>query len=363
MCAADAAGAPAAGSSIRYAHSCLAPRCGPKYGHAEACRVAAGPSRAPRPSASSVRRLRCLTAIRPGTHCIAPKPAVDGDNWASGIEDEYFAYSPAASGTCRVSATQRDTIITVYNECGRWGARQPLAFQNSEVRPPSVSWACTQGSKYHLFWNAEYAPGRHSFFVSHSSAGGARPAASQQPSLPSLLAHARAGGGRPPLEEATQSGGPSRVATEDAAAGLLLAKCAIIGVLFVSLLCGARLASRRCRRSKYREVSATELQTAKYAVSSSYVNAMATARDPEADPLARHKAFIDMARGFGVSEDEIARAETSLADLQSRVQSVERPPEGAEGGDTASGGGFSLMPPVVPSAGSPRPILEAAGGD
>ena len=90
---------------------------------------------------------------------------------------------------------------------------------------------------------------------------------------------------------------------------------------------------------------------------------MATARDPEADPLARHKAFIDMARGFGVSEDEIARAETSLADLQASVQSVERPPEGAEGGATASGGGFSLMPPVVPSAGSPRPILEAAGGD
>mmetsp|Transcript_45131 Transcript_45131/g.149618 ORF Transcript_45131/g.149618 Transcript_45131/m.149618 type:complete len:263 (-) Transcript_45131:520-1308(-) len=58
MCAADAAGAPAAGSSIRYAHSCLAPRCGPKHGHAEACRVAAGPSRAPRPSASSVRRLQ-----------------------------------------------------------------------------------------------------------------------------------------------------------------------------------------------------------------------------------------------------------------------------------------------------------------
>mmetsp|Transcript_16077 Transcript_16077/g.50804 ORF Transcript_16077/g.50804 Transcript_16077/m.50804 type:complete len:334 (+) Transcript_16077:227-1228(+) len=333
MCAADAAEAPAAGSFIRYAHS-------------------------------------CLTAIRPGTHCIAPKPAVDGDNWASGIEDEYFAYSPSASGTCRVSTKQRDTIITVYNECGRWGARQPLAFQNSEVRPPSVSWACTQGSKYHLFWNAEYAPGRHSFSVSvsHSPAGGARPAAPQQPSLPSLLAHARAGGGRPPLEEVTQrkgkgASGPSRLATEDAAAGLLLAKCAIIGVLLVSLLCGARLASRRCRRSKYREVSATELQTAQYAVSSSYVNAMAMARDPEAGPLARHKAFIDMARGFGVSEDEIARAETSLADLQSHVESVERPPEGAEGGDTASGGGFSLMPPVVPSAGSPRPILEAAGGD
>ena len=35
MCAADAAGAPAAGSSIRYAHSCLAPRCGPNHGHAE----------------------------------------------------------------------------------------------------------------------------------------------------------------------------------------------------------------------------------------------------------------------------------------------------------------------------------------
>lgn len=107
-------------------------------------------SRAPRPSASSVRRLRCLTAIRPGTHCIAPKPAVDGDNWASGIEDEYFAYSPAASGTCRVSATQRDTIITVYNECGRWGARQPLAFQNSEVscshpRLPEI--ACDAGDE------------------------------------------------------------------------------------------------------------------------------------------------------------------------------------------------------------------------
>ena len=87
----------------------------------------------------------CKAAIKQGSHCMAPKAAIAGENAASGVEDEFFAYKPAASGTCHVSATRKDTIITVYAECGRWGARAPLAFQNSETRVPDVSFPCDEG--------------------------------------------------------------------------------------------------------------------------------------------------------------------------------------------------------------------------
>jgi hypothetical protein len=84
-----------------------------------------------------------------------------------------------------VSASKRDTIITVYAQCGVWGARKPLAFQNSETRPPSVSFACVAGESYTLFWNAEYTPGRHPFSVSLTP--GAVPTGAQAADPPSLL--------------------------------------------------------------------------------------------------------------------------------------------------------------------------------
>ena len=48
----------------------------------------------------------------------------------------------------------------------RFGAQSPLGFANSENgRTATVSFACTAGTSYFLFWNAEYIPGRHSFSI------------------------------------------------------------------------------------------------------------------------------------------------------------------------------------------------------
>ena len=73
---------------------------------------------------------------------------------------------------CRVSSTPRDTLIAVYATCSRVGAQEPLGFSNSEGHTATVDFPCVAGREYHLFWNAEYMPGRHAFTLSERCDGG-----------------------------------------------------------------------------------------------------------------------------------------------------------------------------------------------
>lgn len=109
------------------------------------------------------------------SHCAVPKPARFGVNWASGVSDEYYLYTAtqfAKGGRCQVISTKSDTLLAVYAACGRFGALHPLGFANSEGgRHADVSFDCTAGSSYYIFWNAEYAPGRHPFSVNEFCQG------------------------------------------------------------------------------------------------------------------------------------------------------------------------------------------------
>ena len=60
----------------------------------------------------------------------------------------------------------------MYGGCSRFGAQTPLGFANSENgRTATVSFPCTAGSSYYLFWNAEYMPGRFPFTISEVCSG------------------------------------------------------------------------------------------------------------------------------------------------------------------------------------------------
>ena len=99
-----------------------------------------------------------------------------GANWASGVLDEHFKYTATQyshGGRCTVSSVKRDTLVAVYATCARFGAQTPLGFANSEGgRTATVSFPCTAGTSYDIFWNAEYMPGRFSFTISESCGGG-----------------------------------------------------------------------------------------------------------------------------------------------------------------------------------------------
>jgi len=111
----------------------------------------------------------CQERVKAGSHCQAALPATGGNNVASGVDDEFFAFTATQylkGGVCKVATTKRDTLIAVYGDCSRVGAQDPLAFSNSEGHLASVEWPCVAGSVYYLFWNAEYLPGKHSFSIS-----------------------------------------------------------------------------------------------------------------------------------------------------------------------------------------------------
>ena len=118
----------------------------------------------------------CRASIQPGSHCAVAKPAHSGVNYASGVLDETFKYTAreyARGGKCTVSSTKRDTLVAVYALCARFGAQSPLGFANSEGgRTATVSFPCTAGTSYYLFWNAEYMPGRFSFSVTEACGAG-----------------------------------------------------------------------------------------------------------------------------------------------------------------------------------------------
>lgn len=117
----------------------------------------------------------CRDKTRRGATCRAPLRASTGTNYASGKADEFFVWQPGAyreGGVCRVSSTTRDTLIAVYATCSRVGAQEPLGFSNSEGHTATVDFPCVAGREYHLFWNAEYMPGRHAFTLSERCDGG-----------------------------------------------------------------------------------------------------------------------------------------------------------------------------------------------
>lgn len=118
----------------------------------------------------------CRAAVAPGSHCKLAKPAHSGTNWASGVVDEQFSFTASSysrGGRCTVSSTKRDTLLAVYSTCSRFGAQSPLGFANSENgRQATVTFPCTAGTTYYLFWNAEYMPGRFPFSVSEQCSGG-----------------------------------------------------------------------------------------------------------------------------------------------------------------------------------------------
>ena len=105
----------------------------------------------------------CRAAIAPASHCRVAKAAHAGVNWASGVVDEHFRFvatSYSRGGRCTVSSTKRDTLLAVYATCARFGSQSALGFANSEGgRTATVSFPCTAGESYYLFWNAEYMPG------------------------------------------------------------------------------------------------------------------------------------------------------------------------------------------------------------
>jgi len=118
----------------------------------------------------------CRAAVSAGSHCLVGKPAHMGTNWASGVLDEHFKYTASQysrGGRCTVSSIKRDTLVAVYSLCARFGSQAPLGFANSEGgRTATVSFPCSAGSSYDIFWNAEYVPGRFSFTISEACGGG-----------------------------------------------------------------------------------------------------------------------------------------------------------------------------------------------
>ena len=118
----------------------------------------------------------CRAAIGPGSHCRVAKPAHQGTNWASGVIDEHFHYQASAfskGGKCTIGATKRDTLLAVYASCARFGSQSPVGFANSEGgRTATVSFPCTAGTSYYIFWNAEYMPGRFPFTITEACGGG-----------------------------------------------------------------------------------------------------------------------------------------------------------------------------------------------
>ena len=114
----------------------------------------------------------CRAALRDGSHCAKPKRARRGpaSNYASGLADEFFEYVPSTTAQqCTVSASHRGLVMVVYQTCGRFGPKQPLAFANSERRNDvSVRFPCTSAAPILIYWNAEYAPGRFAFSVTDS---------------------------------------------------------------------------------------------------------------------------------------------------------------------------------------------------
>jgi len=111
----------------------------------------------------------CKSKTKVGSSCRIPKSASLGTNMASGVDDEYYVYQASqfsSGGICKVGSSKRDTLIAVYGSCNRVGAQQPLAFSNSEGHLAQVEFPCQAGSKYYLFWNAEYIPGAHTFSIS-----------------------------------------------------------------------------------------------------------------------------------------------------------------------------------------------------
>ena len=117
----------------------------------------------------------CRAAVVPASHCAVAKPSHMGSNWASGVLDEYFKYTASQymrGGKCTVGSTKRDTLLAVYATCARFGAQSPLGFANSEGHTAYVSFPCTAGTTYYIFWNSEYVPGRFSFTISEACGGG-----------------------------------------------------------------------------------------------------------------------------------------------------------------------------------------------
>ena len=108
----------------------------------------------------------CRQRIKAGSNCKVALPAKMGSNSASGVDDEFFVFTPSTGGSCRVGTTHRDTLLAVYGACGRVGAQQPVAFSNSEGHKADVEFACTAGKKYYVFWNAEYQPRAFSYTIS-----------------------------------------------------------------------------------------------------------------------------------------------------------------------------------------------------
>jgi len=117
----------------------------------------------------------CRSQVQPGSHCGVAKDAHQNTNWASGVSDEYFVYKAtqfSKGGRCQVFAAQHDTLLAVYASCARFGALEPLGFANSEAgRHADVTFNCVADTKYYIFWNAEYMPGRHAFTVKESCTG------------------------------------------------------------------------------------------------------------------------------------------------------------------------------------------------
>jgi len=117
----------------------------------------------------------CRATVPPGSHCTVAKPAHIGSNWASGVLDEHFKYTAtkySRGGKCTVTSVKRDTLVAVYAECARFGAQSALGFANSESgRVATVTFPCTAGTSYDIFWNAEYMPGRFSFTITEACSG------------------------------------------------------------------------------------------------------------------------------------------------------------------------------------------------
>ena len=132
----------------------------------------------------------CRARVPEGSNCRTAKEAHTGSNWASGahtratltpcrrrltrspvragVIDEFFHWTPtlyASGGRCSVGTKHREALIGVYGTCGRFGGQEALAFANSERGYAEVTFPCTAGHTYYLFWNAEYLPGRFSFNV------------------------------------------------------------------------------------------------------------------------------------------------------------------------------------------------------